>query len=324
MKNKKGLAALGSVIRLSLREMDPLTKMHPEDMGMSELTAKAVSGVVNIGSIRLIGIDPSTKNDKCPEGKSYLAPLQAAGRKGRDALNESGLQFLGFEGARFVPYELQTKLYETFESAKVEHAVALQSLIDKYDRVKNEALESAAEALLTISGDNEASQVAYRRILAKYPTKEQVRAKFDIKWEAFHAVGVGQGGNELTEAEEMSKLFEQAQSMMSGLRKEVIDSLETVVAKATEGGKLRPASIAAAMRAFNRADALNVLGDPQIRAVIKKGRSLMDGLDRSENLTPEFKVGVAEVVQMMETDVKDAVKAVQDSLAGLGRRRISE
>jgi hypothetical protein len=332
---RKGLAKLGSVIRLSVREMDPLSRLQPEDLGIDAATAKEVAARLHMGAVRLIGVDPSTtrtiKGDEAKgtqdvviPGKSWLAPIQAATRKARDKLNSNGLQFLGFEGARFVPYELQAELYELFKEAKKEHDIALEAMIENYDKIKTDALLGAAEALTKVSGDNEASQVAYRRILAKYPTKDQMRAKFGVRWEAFHAVGVNQGGEELTEREELERVFEQAEGMMAGLRKDLIDGLKTIMDKATEGGKLRPASVSAAQRAFDRADALNVLGDKAVIAAIRRGRALLANLDRNEKLTPEFKSEVESVISLMEGDVADAVKAVQDTLTGLGRRKIAE
>jgi hypothetical protein len=308
--NRKGLASLGSVIRFTIREMDPLTKMRPEDIGVEEATAEQVKDTVNMGSLRLVG-------------QKWLSPIQASGRKGRDALNKAGLQFLGFEGARFVPYELQESLYETFRECQREHQIAVDNLIDHYEDFKNEALLGIAEALTKISGDNSSAQAAYRRVLSKYPTKDEIRKKFKLSWEAFHAVGVGQGGVDLTPSEEMEKIREQASGMIEGLRNEVIKGLHTIMEKASSGGRLRLQSVEAVQRAFDRADALNILGDPQMKDAIRKGRQLLASIDRSENLDDSFRREVSKVVQLIEGDAAAAVKAAEEALTGLGRRRLA-
>jgi hypothetical protein len=312
----KGLASKGSVIRLIERRMDPLIKMRPEDIGVDPKRAKEVSDRVNVGSIKLIGTNPDTH-------QSWLAPLQAAGRRARAALNTSGLVYLGFEGARFVPYELQEALYETFKDASKEHDIALVNLLRQYDQFKNQALVGVGEALMVISGDSETSQAAYRRVLAKYPTKEDIEGKFKIEWRAFHTVGVAQGGEELSDSEQRNQFYEQAEAMIVGLRGEVIESLQTVMAKIAEGGKLRLPTVESAQRAFDRADSLNVLGDPQIQKAVRQGRELLASLDRTEKLTPDFNQGVAEVVQMLEVDAKEAVRRALENVTGVGRRKIA-
>jgi hypothetical protein len=307
--NKKGLAAMGSVVRFTIHEMDPLTKLKPEDIGVSVTTAKEVKGTVNMGSLRLIN-------------QKWLAPIQAPGRKCRDALNKNGLQFLGFEGARFVPYELQENLYQVFNDARREHELAVDNLIDHYEEFKNDALLDIAESLTKISGDDFASQNAYRRVLAKYPSREELRAKFRLNWEAFHAVGVGQGGTELTPAEEMEKVRDQASVMIEGLRMDVVRGLQTIMEKASDGGRLKLQSIEAAQRAFDRADALNILGDPAMKEAVRKGRALLGSLDRSEPLADSFRREVNQVVALIEGDAAAAVKAAEEILTGLGRRKI--
>jgi hypothetical protein len=262
-----------------------------------------------MGSLRLIS-------------PKWLNPIAVCGRKCREALNKNGLQFLGFEGARFVPYELQAGLYQIFNEQSREHQIAVDNLIAHYDECKNEALLGIAESLTKISGNSDTSEAAYRRVLTKYPNKSEMRPKFRLTWEAFHAVGVGQGGQELTASEEMDKIRNQAAGMIEGLRSDVIKGLETILEKASGGGRLRLNSIEVVQRAFDRADALNILGDPSMKEAIRKGRALLGSLDHKESLTDDFRREVNQVVKLIESDTAIAVQAAEEALTGLGRRVI--
>lgn len=303
----------GSVVDLDVKIWTAKLGIKPQDLGI--LNSPEVAKAISLGCYRLA---PKESFDKVRE----------VAARARRAVEYSSFHFAFIRGARFTPEPKLGKLLAELSFCKGEFGeVADEYCFQEYEGNRVEMLPIIRKACSDASKDPEVVEAAFSRILSLYPTKEEVRKKFSMSW-TIYAI---KGAQTLAAAEVAGQETENVKSivrdMVLQLREEVSDRVGAVMGAFAKGAKIPKKTIDATRETIKRVDEMNIFNDRELSDQIRK-LSLI--VDRAENYEPILKgvpdggiIGELASIQVsIEQSVEEAVQAAEESLTGLGKRKL--
>ena len=301
------LFANGSIVALTISEWRARTKIKAADLGIDD--TEAVREALSLGQHRLAP-------------KDAFDDITDAARGAKRSIDHFSLNFALIQGARYVPDNNIELLMERLVGYRTQFDNAVEAFIEKYDEMKAEQLPKIREALIEAAKTEEAAANAYERILSEYPTAEQVRDKFRLRWSVYAVQGAKSNAALEALGSEAEEVKSVVSSMVGQLRNELTDKLESIITIATKGGRLSDRSIDSALELFDRLEGLNILEDQSLAENINMARNLLESVEDKtvkKGFTEELTSIKKELVKSQEQAVKDA----ESALIGLGRRKLS-
>jgi hypothetical protein len=296
----------GSVVDLNVGYWRARVKITPEDLGIPN--TDNVRAALNLGSHRLA---PAEAFD----GLHWAAGLATT------AINKYTIPFALIRGARFVPNASLALLRGELEAARAAFGKAADAFVEKYDDTRTSMEPVLREALQAAAHSPEAAEVALMRLRSKYPTAQDVRRSFKLRWDVY----VLASPTAKEAREEARAATEQVRSvvreMVESLRNEVRDKVANLVRIVSKGGRLGDASIAAANRVIERVREMNrTVGDPGLRESLTVLAKLLNA-SRAEGDALALFQGLQAVEATLIADVDTAAAAAEAALMRVASKR---
>lgn len=305
--NWNALFANGSIVDLHTSMWRARLGIKPSDLGIDDTTA--VQKVLSLGCHRLA---PAKAFEDINE------PAKAAAR----AIEHYSMNFGLIRGARYVPDTNLPKLLGALRKYKNEYMEAVNAFMDNYDKMKAEQMPIIRAALRDAAQTPEAAENAYRRIMAEYPSSNEVRQKFGLRWNVYAIQGAKSRAALAAATEESENVKGIVSSMVTELRSEMQDKLKKVLDIATKGGRLSTKTIESAHTMLDRIESLNVLGDQVLAQQIGSLRAAFANMDKGQ-VTEDFTMGLNQVQEALEASVEEAIAQAEQNLTGVGKRKLS-
>jgi hypothetical protein len=301
----------GVVVDLDISTYRAHAKIQAQDLGIKE--SDEVHKALSLGKHRLVS----------PESMAELREIEA---KVKRKVEYYSMSFPFVYGVRFVPNTVAEKLFAELIELRDRHSVLADEYCEKkYRQAVKEQLVIILKALQDASDDPEIVKAAYDRIRSLYPPPEVVRKKFGIRWKVFSISGSSNPAAAAGAQEEAEVVRESIRQMIVGLREELVEKVGMAMSFVAKGAKLPEPSYEAAMEVLSRIESMNVFGDEVLAKQSEQLRKVIE-MAMSDSTTKKERIGMvpdlAGVLKTMEGSGEQAVKAAEEALTGVGRRRI--
>lgn len=297
----------GSVVGLTNSLWRARVQIKASDLGIED--TDAVRTALSLGCHRLMPL------------KSF-EEITRQHREASKLIDYYSVNFGLIRGARYVPEKNLPILIEELKKAKERFYLAVDSFMNNYEKTKDEMLPIIEKALLDAANDPIAAVNAFNRIKQEYPLANEVRSKFSLGYSVYAIRSAQNEGVANAAAEESEGVKSIIADMVKQLRDDLTCKLSDILKIVNDGGKLNDKSIEAANNILNRVDSLNVLNDrvlsDQINAFRKALASVTDG-----KYDGNFVVGLDNIKKTLETSVEEAIKDAEESLTGVGKRKLN-
>lgn len=301
------LFSKGSVVDLSTSLWRARVQLKADDLGIED--SDEVRKALSLGCHRLA---PA----KAFEG--LLAPA----RQAKKLIDYYSVNFGLIRGARFVPNKNVGALLKDLKEQRTLFRAAVDQFVQSYEATKDEMLPVIEKALRDAARTPEAAAKAFRRIRAEYPPASDIWGRFDLSWSIYTITAPSNKEAAEAMSDESGNVKGIVRSMVEQIRTEMSEKIGDLLSLAGKGGKLSERSIRSATELLDRLDNLNVFGDAALEMQIRTVRSWISGLEGGK-ATDGFITGITEVRKSLEEGLEDAVKSAEESLTGLGRRKLS-
>ena len=301
------LFANGSIIDLHTSIWRARTKLKPADLGIDD--SKEVQKALSLGCHRLA---PSSAFEE------ILEPARSAAR----SIDHFSLNFALIRGAKYVPDSNIELLMQRLSGYKQEFNEAVDRFITNYEEMKEVQLPIIKKALLDAAKTEIAAANAYERIMMEYPTASQVRDRFSLKWSVYAVQGAKSKAALQAISEEADEVKSVVSSMVEQLRKDMKTKMESILKTAAKGGRLTDRSIDSALEMLDRVESLNILGDEVLGDQIDALRDALNKVDQKK-VGKDFIKDLGDMQKQLEESAEQAVKDAEDSLTGLGKRKLN-
>lgn len=304
--NWNALFANGSIVDLSTSLWRARIGIKPSDLGIED--SKEVQKILSLGCHRLA---PAKAFEEVME------PARAAAR----SIDYYSMNFGLIRGARYVPDVNLPKLMGKLKEYKAQFDTAVQDFIANYEDIKAQQMPIIQKALQDAARDPEAAERAFERIQSEYPSADQIRAKFALRWNVYAVQGAKSKAAADAATEETENVKNIIRDMVGQLRTELTDKLQSILEITQKGGKLSDASIGSAMSLLSRVESLNVLGDQVLAQQIAALRTSLTTVDKADVGT-EFVQGLNDIQKALETSVEQAIADAESNLTSVGKRKL--
>jgi hypothetical protein len=244
-------------IQLAVRSWPGQAKLSAEDLGLKE---DEVPEIFRLGNKRLY-----------PE--EWRQTFNQLAGKARSYLNDHSFPFI-VEYVRAIPKRNLAKVVERLEELKAEYLAKADEFVQHYEAIQDHWREKYSDI--------------WPRLAPHYPTKSQLRRKFDYFWSVFELKGaeVKEGSApEIIAAYEQARtdLQERYQEMVEEavvyLRKKVLEVVTNLSGRLKEGRIVRNDTLESVRRIEGWFQDLNIFGDVQVEAALGQLRSVLNGTD---------------------------------------------
>lgn len=298
----------GSIVDLRTARWTARVAITPEDLGIPD--TGDVDAALKLGSHRLVK----------PEA---FDAINLAHRKALRAIEYYSLPFGFIRGARYVPEKNLVKLADRLVEVKQEFDQAADAFVETYDQAKETMIEIIRRAMADAARTPEAAEAAVERIRGAYPTADEVRVRFSLRWDVYAVEGPKRAGMNAVLENEGETVRGVLAEMVGGLRQEIGDKLAKVVEMVRKGGKLSQASIDSAMEVLGHVEAVNVLGDKGLADQVRAIRAVLATTAAGEPIGRAVVEQLTQVSASLETDIKKAIEDVEEQLTGFGARKLA-
>lgn len=298
----------GSIVDLRTSRWTARVAITPEDLGIPD--TGDVDAALKLGSHRLVK----------PEA---FDAINLAHRKALRAIEYYSLPFGFIRGARYVPDKNLPKLAERLAEVKQEFDAAADAFVDGYDQAKETMIEIIRRAMADAARTPEAADAAVERIRGAYPTADEVRVRFALRWDVYAVEGPKRAGMNATLETEGETVRGVLADMIGGVRQEIGEKLSKVVEMIRKGGKLSQASIDSAVEVLNHVETVNVLGDRALADQVKAIRAILTTTSAGEPIGRAVVEQLTAVTASLEADIKKAIEDVEEQLTGFGARKLA-
>ncbi len=295
----------GSIVNLTTSNWTGREGITPADLGIE--ASDAVDRALSLGNHRLVRAEA-------------FAGIHGAHARARRAIDQHSLPFGFIWGARYVPEAQLASLSKRLRECMADFDREVAAFVTNYENEKAEMLPLIEKALKDAAKTPEAAAAALERLKASYPSPAEVSARFAMRWNIYAIQGARTAGAQAALEEEGATVRMALTEMISGLREEIAQKLNSVIALIKKGGKLEKRSIESANAVLDRVDAVNVLGDDLLTKQVRALRSMLAGLQPGEDISEGFIEQLGSIRQALEDDLADAAKAAEEKLTGFGRR----
>ena len=306
--NWSDIFSSGSIIDLGISKPSMQIQNTPDDLGVPG--TNAVKRAFTLGHLRLA------------PAKAF-EDVNAAAQRASKAVIRYSMPFALIRGARYVPNAKLPKLLAELREARAEFDEAANKFEWAYDAMKSEQEPVIKAALSDASrGLPGAAEEAWARVRANYQSAAEVRASFALSWTVYTLANpTAQEAREeaLSTAGQIKSVV---RGMVEGLRDDVKEKVECLIKLAGNGGKMNGKSINAANEVIARVRELNeAIGDGGLeRELAALEKILLDAKDErnASRLVEAFEKTKTALAEGLE----EAVKSAEESLTGMGRRKI--
>ena len=229
-------------IQLAVRSWPGQAKLSAEDLGLKE---DEVPEIFRLGNKRLY-----------PEEWRQTFNLLAG--KARSYLNDNSFPFV-VEYVRAIPKRNLARMVERLEELKAEYLAKADEFVAHYEAIQDHLREKYSDI--------------WPRLAPHYPTKAQLRRKFDFFWSVFDIKGaeIKEGSApEIIAAYEQARndLQERYQEMVEEaviyLRKKVLEVVTNLSGRLKEGRIVRNDTLESVRRVEGWFKDLNIFGDTKV------------------------------------------------------------
>lgn len=305
--NWNALFANGSIVDLKTSIWPAKTKIKASDLGIEDSTA--VQKVLSLGSHRLA------------PAKAF-AEIKGHASAAKDAIDRYSMNFGLIRGARYIPDKNLEKLLPELRRHKIAFMESVNEFLDNYDKMKAEHLPLIKSALDDASPDKETAKNAYQRILSEYPSSTEVRQKFHLAWSVYAIQGARSRAALAAATEEQENVKSIVSSMVTELRGEMAQKLESLMKLTAKGGKLSTKSIESAHNMLDRLESLNVLGDQVLAEQINSLKRAFNSIDKGK-VTDDLVMGLNQAQAELEASVEQAIADAESNLTSVGKRKLA-
>lgn len=298
----------GSIVDLKAGKWRAKVRLEPQDLGI-EPTIE-VKQALALGSHRLAPFTVFKETNRISRGAV-------------DLVDKYSMPFPMVRGARYVPEQRLPELLEKLADARRQFREAVGDFAANYSHIRTEQLEIIRLALLHAAKTPEAAEVAYRRVAAEYPPEDEIEDLFRLDWQVYAIHGARSDAIKNQVQEESGAVKKVIQGMVKGLRDEMAEKLQDVLAMAARGGKLPEPSKQSALACIERIELLNVLGDRELTNLLEAFRGIVEGTG-ADDMDKNFEAGIAGIKDQLEQSIKDAQAAAEKALTGVGKRKIGK
>jgi len=302
----------GSVVDLDVGMWSARTKIKAADLGIDD--SPEVHKALSLGCHRLV---PKDAFDKVRE-------IAWAAKR---AIESHSLNFPFIRGARYVPDAKMGSLIDRLKKQREAFDAESDRICADYQSITAEMLPVIRKALLDATGDEEIAKAAYDRVLSEYPSADEIRSKFYIRWNVYAVSGAKSGAIADTMAQETESVKSIVRSMIEQLREEFSERLGAVTAAIAKGGKLNSMTIESTREVLDRVESMNLFGDSVLADQVWKLRGIIDTAERNGKIYASKKSGflndLTSIQREVEKSAEDAVAEAEANLTGLGRRKFN-
>jgi hypothetical protein len=292
----------GSLIDLDVGIWSGLTRLKPEDLGIAE--TPEVKAALQLGHERLIP-------------KEALEEIFRIVWRARTNVELVSLRFTAVQGARFVPVQKREQLEQDLLGFQADFNEAVQNFLSEYEKHKAEMRPLIETALRQAAKSPQDAEIGIARILNSYPSIEALQNKFKFCWRAF-GISVPKDGAKGGIIAETEDAREVVLNMVRQLREEATEKLTSVLQLLIRGGKFTSKTVNSVSEVCKRLKSLNFFQDEQLEAALNQAMSILSGEPGQSMIT-----GLAQVGQSLKQESDENFKKIEESLIGLGKRKIT-
>ncbi|RJR44307.1 MAG: DUF3150 domain-containing protein [Deltaproteobacteria bacterium] len=244
-------------IQLAVRSWPGQAKLSAEDLGLKE---DEVPEIFRLGNKRLY-----------PE--EWRQMFGALANKARSYLNDHSYPFV-VEYVRAIPKRNLARMVERLEELKADYLARAEEFVAHYEAIQEQWREKYPDI--------------WPRLAPHYPTKSQLRRRFDFFWSIFDIKGaeIKEGSApEIIEAyqrakEELQARYEEmVEEAVVYLRKKVLEVVTNLSARLKDGRIVRNDTLESVRRMEDWFRDLNIFGDHQVEEALGKLRASLNGTD---------------------------------------------
>lgn len=299
------LFSAGKIVDLESRMWTARTRILPADIGITDTAA--VASVLALGSAKLAPKDAFDAVNACRD-------------VARRTVHRLSMPFPWFFGTRFVPTVNLAKLGELLDAQIAEYNRAVDDFVAEYDATKRAQAPIIRAALAdAVKGRAESealADAAFERFSREYPSAEDVREKFLLRVRLSSMQSTGAEAISASLQAESDDVRDMVATMATSLRDELAEKVGALLAIIAKGGKFKQASIDSAVETLDKADNLNILGDPELAKVIAGCRRALSTVRAGERVTDGIVDTFKAAATALEGDIASAVAAAEKRLAG--------
>jgi len=257
--------------------------MKSNGNGFEEMVAIQLNTRSWPGQAKLSAEDLGLKDGEVPEifylGNKKLYPQewrqlfnQLSG-KARSFLNDHSFPFV-LEYIRAIPKRNLAKVVERLEELKAEYLARADEFVAHYEAIQEQWREKYPDI--------------WPRLQPHYPTKSQLRRKFDFFWSVFDIKGaeIKEGSApeiiaayEQARAELEERYREMVEEAVVYLRKKVLEVVTNLSARLKDGRIVRNDTLESVRRVEEWFRDLNIFGDVQVEEALGNLRASLNGTD---------------------------------------------
>lgn len=244
-------------IQLAVRSWPGQAKLSAEDLGLKE---SEVPEIFRLGNKRLYPDEwRQTFNQLAGKARSYL--------------NDLSYPFV-VEYVRAIPKRNLARMVERLEDLKAEYLARAEEFVAHYEAIQEQWREKYPDI--------------WPRLAPHYPTRSQLRRKFDFFWSIFELKGaeVKEGS-----APEIIAAYEQARADLEAryqdmveeavvyLRKKVLETVTNLSSRLKDGRIVRNDTLESVRRVEGWFKDLNIFGDVQVEEALARLRAAINGTE---------------------------------------------
>jgi len=244
-------------IQLAVRSWPGQAKLSPEDLGLKE---EEVPEIFRLGNKRLY-----------PE--EWRQTFGQLANKARTYLNDNSYPFV-LEYIRAIPKRNLARVVERLEELKADYLARAEEFVAHYEAIQEQWREKYPDI--------------WPRLAPHYPTKAQLRRRFDFFWSVFDIKGaeVKEGSApeiiaayEQARAELEERYREMVEEAVVYLRKKVLEVVTNLSARLKDGRIVRNDTLESVRRVEEWFRDLNIFGDVQVEEALGNLRASLNGTD---------------------------------------------
>lgn len=248
--NGNGFEAMVA-IQLAVRSWPGQAKLSAEDLGLKD---GEVPEIFYLGNKKLYP----------QEWRQLFSQLSS---RARNYLNDHSYPFV-VEYVRAIPKRNLARVVERLEELKAEYLARAEEFVAHYEAIQEKWREKYPDI--------------WPRLQPHYPTKSQLRRKFDFFWSVFDIKGaeIKEGSApEVIEAYQRAK--EELQARYEEMVEEavVLETVQNLSARLKEGRLVRNDTLESVRKVESWFADLNIFGDLQVEEALTQLRSVLNGTD---------------------------------------------
>jgi len=299
----------GSVLDLDVSKWYARTKIKAADLGIED--SPEVHQVLSLGNHRLIPAEA-------------FEEILKAERAAKRTVDYYSLNFPFVRGARYVPEQRMKDLTERLRAHKESFDEAVEKFVAAYDANKAAMLPTIEKALQDAARTSVAAVFAFDRIRDAYPSAEEVRAKFGIRWNIYAIRAPKSAATAQAAMDETESVKGIIRSMVGQLRDEFTEKVGAIMNAVAKAGKIPTTTIESAREVIQRIEDMNVLGDQELADQCRRFKEVIEKAETNGAYTVRgASADLTEIKKAIDKSMEDAVADAEKSLTGVGRRKIA-